>query len=304
MPLLQGTAVVGGDMPTDLRQKSQSVASRFDEIVQELAEERNLRRAEVRSQLVNHAIVIADKDTVWFVCEATLGMPEIHFFDRPQLTLSRDDARESGNLDFGLREPYVVGIPRNVLDMAEDQADEILRSGALAWIESEVNRFVLMSNMIQISPIFGPAAFRQEPGLCFVIMPFADDLTKIYQEIIKPCVEAHGLACRRADDLRTNRAIMDDIWKSICEARLVIADLTQGNPNVFYELGIAHTVGKDTILIWQRQQPEKKRPFDIFHLRTIAYDDNATGGQYLRRELDVTIDAMLRPIVPNVAPPR
>jgi hypothetical protein len=45
---------------------------------------------------------------------------------------------------------------------------------------------------------------------------------------------------------------MRNIWKSICEARLVVADLTGGNANVFYELGIAHTVGKETILIAAR----------------------------------------------------
>ena len=133
-------------------------------------------------------------------------------------------------------------------------------------------------------------------------MPFTEELTRIYERIIKPMVEGQGLACKRADDIRTNKAIMDNIWKSICEARLIIADLTLGNPNVFYKLGIAHTVRKEAILISQRQEAEKERPFDVLHLRTIIYEDTAVGGHYLRRELAESIRVVLEPTVLNVPP--
>lgn len=154
-----------------------------------------------------------------------------------------------------------------------------------------------MTQLIRIDPLFGPPTFLPNPQLCFVIMPFTDELTQIYERIIKPTVEAHNLACMRADDIRTNQAIMHNIWKSVCEARMIIADLTLGNANVFYELGIAHTVGKETILISQRE--ERRRPFDVLHLRTIIYEDTALGGDHLRRELSATIEAVLNPALLN-----
>jgi hypothetical protein len=86
---------------------------------------------------------------------------------------------------------------------------------------------------------------------------------------------------------------MDDIWKSVCEARFIIADITDRNPNVMYELGIAHTVGKETILIHQ-SSGTTRFPFDISHIRIIDYQDTATGGAELRTKLSATISAVLQ----------
>jgi hypothetical protein len=151
-------------------------------------------------------------------------------------------------------------------------------------------------NIVQFNPIFGPASYTVDPRLVFVLMPFKDNLTKIYQTIIKPSVEAleFELVCKRADEIPSNRAIVQDIWKSICEARLILADLTGLNPNVMYELGIAHTIGKETILIYQ-QGDEIKFPFDLAHIRRIEYEDNAIGGRKLEQELRATLSHVLAP---------
>jgi hypothetical protein len=114
-----------------------------------------------------------------------------------------------------------------------------------------------------------------------------------YRSVIKPSVEAEGLLCRRADEIVSNRAIMQDIWRSICEARIVVADLTGRNANVFYELGIAHTVGKETILL--AQHDEQRFPFDVAHIRRIFYENTASGGQRLRQTLGQTIREILVP---------
>ncbi len=153
-------------------------------------------------------------------------------------------------------------------------------------------------NLIQISPIFGPASYVIDPRLVFVLMPFQDDLTAIYNTLVKPTVEDPklGLVCRRADDIKSNRGIIQDIWKSICEARLVIADLSRLNPNVMYELGIAHTVGKETILIYQKGE-DLKFPFDLSHIRRIEYTNDALGGKRLVDELRATLESVLSPVV-------
>jgi len=155
-----------------------------------------------------------------------------------------------------------------------------------------------MTSLIQINPLFGPASYGVDERLAFILMPFAEDLTRVYTSIIKPAVEATGLVCRRADDFKTNKAIIQDIWKAICEARVVIADLTDVNPNVMYELGIAHTVGKETILIYQRGRgKDPKFPFDLAHIRRIEYEDSATGGKKLENDLFDTLKSILKPAV-------
>ena len=80
--------------------------------------------------------------------------------------------------------------------------------------------------------------------LAFVLMPFRDEFTIIYESIVKPIVKNKGLDCKRADDYMTTRAVIQDIWWGICESLLVIADTTGLNHNVMYELGIAHAMGK------------------------------------------------------------
>ena len=142
---------------------------------------------------------------------------------------------------------------KTLLTQTTEQREPFLTAIAQTHVQSELNRVQKLMNLIQINPIFGPAAYTIDPRLCFVLMPFKDDLTTIYRTIVKPAVETpeFNLVCKRADDIKTNRAVMQDIFKSICEAKVVLADLTGLNPNVMYELGVAHAIGKETILIYQ-----------------------------------------------------
>jgi len=127
----------------------------------------------------------------------------------------------------------------------------------------------------------------------FILMPFTDPLTAIYNSIVKPAIESQGLVARRADEISSNNAVMYDIWRSICEARFIVADLTRRNPNVMYELGIAHTVGKEVILIHQSGE-DTKFPFDISHMRIINYENTATGGNALRKKMEENIANVLQ----------
>ena len=69
---------------------------------------------------------------------------------------------------------------------------------------------------------------------------------------------------------------MENIWYSIYHSRVIIADLTYQNPNVMYEIVIAHTLGKDTILIYQRGSVNDKFPFDLAHKLIIGLSDAYT----------------------------
>jgi hypothetical protein len=75
---------------------------------------------------------------------------------------------------------------------------------------------------------------------------------------------------------------MQDVATLIDRSRVVIADCTTRNPNVFYEIGIAHTLGREVILIAQR---ESDVPFDLRHLRYIEYSTDPTGLAALARKI-------------------
>lgn len=92
-----------------------------------------------------------------------------------------------------------------------------------------------------------------DPKLCFIVMPFgSDELNDVYEYFVKPAIEESStLICERGDDLFGSNPVMDDIRRSIERARLIVADLTDRNPNVFYEVGIAHTLNKDVLLLSQ-----------------------------------------------------
>ena len=108
-------------------------------------------------------------------------------------------------------------------------------------------------------------------NLCFVLMPFRDELELIYKIIKEIVVLEHKLSCMRADDIYSAGIIIKEIWDSIQKAQIIIADATGKNPNVFYEMGLAHAIGKDVIIITQTIDDI---PFDLRHRRIIIYDTN------------------------------
>jgi len=89
---------------------------------------------------------------------------------------------------------------------------------------------------------------KEKPN-CFIIMPFGGWFDKYYSEIYTPAIEDAGFEAKRADDLYRPGNIVNDIWNYTKDANVILADLTNKNPNVFYELGLAHAITKPAILI-------------------------------------------------------
>ena len=83
---------------------------------------------------------------------------------------------------------------------------------------------------------------------------------------------------------------MQDIWVSICNSRLVIADCTGRNANVFYEIGLAHSVGTPVLLI--TQSPDDI-PFDLRSIRYISYEYTPRGMVAFESALAASIDSMI-----------
>jgi hypothetical protein len=142
-----------------------------------------------------------------------------------------------------------------------------------------------------LHPIFGPPHPPDQPGGVFVVMPFTPEATAVYQDHIRPTVEELGLACTRGDEQLSTESVMHDIWRGITAARVVVADCTGRNPNVFYEIGIAHTVGKRVVLL---AQDPAEVPFDVRHIRFIKYEPTQEGLEAFRRTLAKTVQDACR----------
>ncbi len=141
-----------------------------------------------------------------------------------------------------------------------------------------------------VNPIFGnPNNNIQFQSDIFMITPFREEFDAVYQNVIVPTVTGMNLTIKRGDEFHSvSGQIMSEVWAAINACRLVIVETTQENANVYYELGIAHTLGKPAILITQGTQIEDF-PFDIRHLRFIVYKNTIAGGEQLESDLKKSI---------------
>jgi hypothetical protein len=142
-----------------------------------------------------------------------------------------------------------------------------------------------------LGKIFGGGVFTLDPQLCFVLMPFEESFQPIYDDHIKPAIEKAGLRCERADEIHGINLITWDIWERINRSRFLVAELTGRNSNVFYELGLAHALSKDVILLTQSMDFV---PFDLKSMRCILYDFTPRGVQNLEKGLSATIQALMK----------
>lgn len=122
--------------------------------------------------------------------------------------------------------------------------------------------------------------------VAFVAMCFDKRLQPLYQKVVKPVLEEYGFECKRGDEILEPGVIVEQLKEQIDNSDLVLCDLTFDNANVFYELGVAHTLGKPTVLI---SQTASSIPFNVAHLRAIPYEDSKIGVLDLRDRLVQTL---------------
>jgi len=184
-----------------------------------------------------------------------------------------------------------------------DKSKPIEKSDSLAQkieIESLRNELdFIRRNTISANPIWEGKSFHVEIDYCFVLMPFSDtnDVQDVYQDHVKKVLEHRcGLRCARADDIYDISGVMQSVWEGINRACLIIADLTGRNPNVFYELGIAHTLGKPVIMLTPSMEFV---PFDLPHLRSIVYEYKPANIGKLEEALERTVKRVLTSTFPS-----
>lgn len=108
----------------------------------------------------------------------------------------------------------------------------------------------------------------------FVLMPFSEGFDDVYHLGIKPACESAGVYAERVDEQLFQESIISRIYNQIVKADVIVADMTGRNPNVFYETGYAHALGKRVILITQETSDI---PFDLKHHPHIVYGGRITS---------------------------
>ena len=113
-------------------------------------------------------------------------------------------------------------------------------------------------------------AIPVEKNRCFFLMPFSHDFDIVYGKTMK-FLNDNGFICNMADEISGSTPIISKILTEIMKSQYIIVDITNSNPNVYYELGIAHTLkeARNVLLI---KRKDYKAPFDISHLTYIEYD--------------------------------
>lgn len=172
---------------------------------------------------------------------------------------------------FSINNPYAEYDLTTTLDTLSNQ----LRNTYRILFQRRFNAMI-------VNPIFQNRDTRIKEGSVFVIMPFTQTWSNdVWEQVIKPSVNEVGMQAVRADDLY-GANIMEDVWQSILQAAIIICDTTGRNPNVFYELGIAHTLGKKVLLLTQNIDDI---PFDLQAYRHIQYSISISGGNQLKDKI-------------------
>ena len=122
-----------------------------------------------------------------------------------------------------------------------------------------------------------------------VMMPFKSEFDLVYEAIKRAC-SALRVEARRVDEIYTPTRIVDDVFSTIVQSRLVICDLTDRNANVLYETGLAHALNNEVIMITQNMDDI---PFDLRQFRVLRYLPNQEGLLKLTEDLQQMIRATL-----------
>jgi hypothetical protein len=144
-----------------------------------------------------------------------------------------------------------------------------------------------------------PSAFRlptepRDNNLVSVMIPFSSEFNDVYATI-QNAATVVNLRCERADNIWEAEEVIQDIFSLIYRSSIVVCDFTGQNPNVFYEAGIAHTLGRPLVPI---SQNDKDVPFDLRHHRYLRYLANGEGLHDLFARLAPRLNTLRKRLPP------
>lgn len=183
---------------------------------------------------------------------------------------------------------HVISVLEKIAKFDVTKIDEIEKY-VLSNFSIEELGDVYLDGIICNPIAFTPPNEKQNPNLIALMIPFSADFNPVVASI-KQTAEECGMSCVRANDIWEDSTIIQDIFSLIYRARIVICDLSGKNPNVFYEAGIAHTLGRPVIPL---AQSVADIPFDLRHHRHLLYLPNQQGLSEMQVDLASRIKTIL-----------
>lgn len=151
----------------------------------------------------------------------------------------------------------------------------ILTGSQELYVQTKSDKFTLSTKSIDDtffkSMGLNPDAIDVEKKMACIVMPFHNKYDKIFTSIKNGCVKAGFSPCR-TDENYVVGDILRNIVDTILRSQVVIAVIDGNNPNVFYEIGIAHSIGKPVIFIANKNRMDANK-FDLDHNRIILYNN-------------------------------
>jgi hypothetical protein len=284
---------VGGSLNDEkLRNEMTKIINEFGNTLENKCTEKGINKFVFTIFKPFNIIGILTKNTIFFAFSTLSGGTSSQLWhdfrdNIPEPTI--ESLNQSIAQQLGWDKVWYVHFPLNIIEMDSNSREKLLTQVADNAINTTILQAEKNAKLVRINPIFQGREFSIEDNLCFVIMSFRENFDRIYKNNVKPIATKLDYRVLRADDIFTPTVIIEDIWEQLNKAKFIIADVTGRNPNVFYELGIAHTIGKKVIMITQN---EDDIPFDVKHIRHFKYADNENGWTKLESDLENSINAI------------
>ena len=268
-------ATLTGDLPEQEQPQFNKPVLLFGNIVKELALKHQIPASSVSVAKASLLFAARDNHHAFFIFVESMGATEIRYMDLERhgnislTSLNNEIKMKIGNPVFGFSIP--------LSDMNNEALiEKHARKSATEYIEKLAEQFQ------------NKGESEMDSNLCFVIMSFSNNpqLQDFYEMAIKPTIEGLGFDCIRVDEQEFNGSIKDRILENIRKAKFIVADITEARPNCYYELGIAHALGKDVIHLANNTDDIH---FDINDFNFIIYSRVEELKTRLKNRIESTI---------------
>ncbi|NYT02044.1 MAG: hypothetical protein GKC10_04725 [Methanosarcinales archaeon] len=287
----KGNRTKGGTMSLDLQQKVDDLLAEFVTLVNEISDSRHLQRGIARSSLPCSLVAVLDRASLFILAQLRNHNLSSTYLYTPEVKLVADKAMSAAKWQFGFDDPFVLQFPAEMLDQKAEERREFLQKMAEEHVDSEFLRFRGFLNLLRTKPIFGPAPFAADDNLLVVLTSPGPQGTAVFMQVESAAI-SRKLAVRHVSGLKTNIAVRQ-AWQSIGMARLVVADLSSQDPDVSYALGLAHSVGKESILLYPE---DGEPPVELPGTRAIAFKNDEPGLAKLSQDVAMAMESVLQPL--------
>jgi len=278
-----GICLSSGNLDNTNQEKIKKLIDNFGEALEEQCSKNNINKFVFPIFKPFNSFLAISKTKVIIIFSPASGMPNRQWHDLsdriPEPTIHELAGAVQNQL--GWTNLSFLEFPLNILDTSLEKRRPDLTIVASKWVDDVIKMSEKEQKIVRLNPIFHGRDFLIEDDLCFILMPFSEPFDTIYKKYIKPTVEKK-FRIKRADTIFKSSEIIEDIWEYINKSKFIIADVTGKNANVFYELGMAHTVGKVVFIITMKKDDV---PFDVKHRRSFEYSYTEQGLKKLKSDL-------------------